>query len=184
MRKILRPWAITGGIAEGKSTVLSYLNEAGYRTVSADRVAREIYESPEMQALIRDQFPTRNRDELRDLVGSDPSARRRLNALMHEPVWSSMLALEPDFVEVPLLIETVLHSRCAGVWVVMCGEDEQRRRLAARLGGDTRRAETLIQTQLPSRVKAVFADRVFDSNLPEPHVRREVLDAVSHIFRR
>lgn len=183
MRRILRPWAITGGIAEGKSTVLGYLAEAGYRTLSADAVAREVFETAEMQLHIRAELRTRDRAELRQLIASDPDARRRLNALMHGPVWKAILDQESDFVEVPLLIETVLHPFFDGVWVVTCGEGEQRRRLSERFFGDVAKAEALIQAQLPSRVKAVFADRVFDSNLPEPHVRREVLEAVSRVFR-
>jgi dephospho-CoA kinase len=184
MCKNWRPWAITGGIAEGKSTVLGYLADAGYRTLSADAVAREVFETSEMQSLIREHLRTRDRQELRQLISVDPGARRQLNTLMHGPVWKAILDQEPQFVEVPLLIETVLHPFCMGVWVVTCGESEQRRRLSERFSGDTGKAEALIQAQLPSRVKTVFADRVFDSNLPEPHVRREVLEAVSCVFRQ
>ena len=35
--------ALTGGVAEGKSTVASYLREAGFDVVSADDLAREVF---------------------------------------------------------------------------------------------------------------------------------------------
>lgn len=183
MRENWHPWAITGGIAEGKSTVLGYLAEAGYRTASADIVAREVFQRPEIQEEIQRRIGVTDRDALRERLGIDPEARRTLNHLMHAPVWDALSKTEAVIVEIPLLIETVLHPRCAGVWVVTCGEAEQTRRLRARLGDDAL-VLRLLQTQLPTRVKSMFADRIIESNLPEPQVRREVLDAAAHDFRQ
>lgn len=173
---------ITGGIAEGKSTVLGYLADAGYSVVSADAVARDVYVRDDLQAQIQRVFGTTDRDVLRQRLADDPAARRALNRLMHEPVWSALEHTGADIVEIPLLIEAALHPRCRGVWVVTCGEHEQRERLAARLGSEEL-AERLLATQLPTRVKEVFADRVLRTNLPEPQVRREVLEAAKQDFR-
>lgn len=182
MRENWRPWAITGGIAEGKSTVLNYLAEAGWRTASADLVAREVFERAETQEFLSARLGTADRVAIRQRL-SEPHVRRLLNGYMHGPVWAALVETEADVVEVPLLIETVLHPRCAGVWVVTCGVDEQRRRLIQRLG-DPREVDRLLATQLSSQIKRVFADRVIDSNLPEPHVRREVLGAAKQDFRQ
>lgn len=183
MREIWRPWAITGGIAEGKSTVLGYLAEAGYRTVSADAVAREVFHRPGIQEELRVRLGVTDRDALLERLALDPDARRTLNHLMHAPVWEALSETGAQVVEIPLLVETVLHPRCAGVWVVTCGETEQLRRLTVRLG-DELLARRLLQTQLSTRVKSMFADRIIESNLPEPQVRREVLDAAAHDFRQ
>ncbi len=40
---------MTGGIAEGKSTVLGYLRTLGYSTASMDHIARDVYGEPEVQ---------------------------------------------------------------------------------------------------------------------------------------
>ena len=188
MRKNWRPWAITGGIAEGKSTVLGYLNEVGYRTASADEVAREVFHRPDVLRQIEAAFGTADRAELRRRLGADAGARRTLNALLHLPTWAALEQLEVEVVEVPLLVEAALFSHVAGVWVVTCGEEEQRRRLRERLPGEEgatreRTIDELLQVQLPTRVKNAFADRVIRTNLPEADVRREVLEAAKQDFR-
>lgn len=183
MRETWRPWAITGGIAEGKSTILGYLSNAGFSVVSADAVARDIYARADVQEQIRAVFGTTDRDAVRARLSDDPSARRELNRLMHELVWRALEHTRADVVEVPLLVEAALQIRCRGVWVVTCGEEEQRARLVARVGS-TELAERLLATQLPTRVKEVFADRVLRTNLPEAQVRREVLEAAKQDFRR
>ena len=40
--------AITGGIAEGKSTILAYVAQRGFKTASADDVGRRLFELPEI----------------------------------------------------------------------------------------------------------------------------------------
>ncbi len=182
MRENWRPWAITGGIAEGKSTVLGFLATAGYRVASADEVAREVFQHIDIQEELRLRLGVTDRNALRERLGLDPEARRILNHVMHAPVWEALSRTGAEVVEIPLLIETVLHPRCAGVWVVTCGEAEQYRRLMGRLGDEVL-VRRLLQTQLSTRVKAMFADRIIESNLPEPQVRREVLDAAAHDFR-
>lgn len=183
MRDTWRPWAITGGMAEGKSTVLGYLADEGYKVASADEVAREVFVREDVQAAIRRSFGTADRDALRAKLADDPDARRTLNHLMHVPVWDALSARGAEIVEIPLLIETALHDRCRGVWVVTCGAEEQRTRLISRLGSEEL-VDRLLATQLPTRVKEVFADRVLRTNLPEPQVRREVLEAAKQDFRR
>lgn len=188
MRKNWRPWAITGGIAEGKSTVLGYLHEAGYRTASADEIAREVFHRPEVLQRIEAAFGTSDRAELRRRLGADAGARRMLNALLHPLTWAALEESEVEVVEVPLLVEAVLFSQFAGVWVVTCGEEEQRRRLRERLqdeGAAThdRTIVELLQAQLPTRAKIAFADRTIHTNLPQADVRREVLVAAKQEFR-
>lgn len=188
MRKNWRPWAITGGIAEGKSTVLGYLREVGFRTASADDVAREVFHRPDVLRQIEATFGTADRAELRVRLGADAGARRTLNALLHPPTWAALESSEVEVVEVPLLVEAVLFSHFVGVWVVTCGEEEQRRRLRGRLQGEDAAVQDrmildLLQVQLPTRAKIAFADRIIHTNLPEADVRREVLDAAKQEFR-
>lgn len=188
MRKNWRPWAITGGIAEGKSTVLGYLHEAGYRTASADEIAREVFHGPEVLQQIEAAFGTSDRAELRRRLGADAGARRTLNALLHPPTWAALEASEVEVVEVPLLIEAVLFSHFEGVWVVTCGEEEQRRRLRERLPNEDaatqeRTIVELLQAQIPTRAKIAFGDRIIHTNLPQADVRREVLVAAKQDFR-
>lgn len=181
-----RPWAhhtvamrlaVTGGIAEGKSTVVGYLRDAGYSTASADEAAREVFGSPDVQAFVSDRLGSSDPARVREAVASDASFRRSFNRLTHPKILAKLDDLEADVVEVPLLIEACLQQRFDRVWVVTCGPQEQLRRLVERLG-DVPSAESLLATQLPSRVKIPFADCIVRTNLPEETVRGYVLDAV------
>ena len=169
--------AVTGGIAEGKSTVVGYLRDAGYSTASADAVAREVFGTSEVQSWIVERLGSSEPARVREAVASDASFRRSLNRLTHPRILHKLDRLRADVVEVPLLIEACLQSRFDRVWVVTCGPEEQLRRLAERLGG-VPSAESLLATQLASRVKIPFADCIVRTNLPEETVRGYVLDAV------
>ena len=171
--------AITGGIAEGKSTVLRYLRELGFAVDSSDRFARTAFESDAVQsslaAILGGEQPV-SPEMLRAQIG-DPTIRRKVNSLMHPVVWSAIQSSSARFVEVPLLIETCLQAHFDAVWVVTCGEQEQLRRLTQRLG-DESTAEALIRTQLTSRAKIPFADRLIRTNQDESSVKRCVTLAV------
>jgi len=179
----VRRIAITGGIAEGKSTVLGYLENMGFGVESADRLARETFLMPETQA------------ELAGLLGIDPPVspetlrarleddeiRRRVNECTHPKILAALRSSVARIIEVPLLVETCLLGEFDRVWVVTCGREAQLARLTARVGEVE--ARRLVRTQLTSRVKIPFADRVFRTNEPESTVQRSVSLAVQRDLR-
>ena len=172
--------AITGGIGEGKSTVLTILGDLGHTTQSADSIAREIAAKPEVRAEIAALARLRNDfapADLRDRLASSEALRRAINRLMHPLVMSAISRSDATFVEVPLLIEACLQSTFDQVWVVTCGAEEQRRRLLDRYS-DPEHVERMLATQLPTRAKIPFAELVVRTNAPLEHVRR-LLSAAS-----
>ena len=166
--------AITGGIAEGKSTVLGYMRELGYKTASADDVARSVFESPSVQdrlsELLRIPTPVTPPD-LREHLWENSRLRREVNALMHPLILKGLHELRADMIEVPLLIETCLQGHFRRVWVVTCGPDEQRKRLIARFGNDAD-TNSILLSQLPTEVKCAFADVIVRTNRPPKDVFR------------
>lgn len=178
--------AVTGGIAEGKSTVMGYLRDAGELTVSADDIARTVFERQEVQLLIAQLVgspPPVDRVRLRELLAEKSSLRRRLNALMHPPIWQEIAASGARWVEIPLLMETCLQGRFNRVWVVTCGAEEQHRRLLERIGDESQVAR-LIGTQLNSEIKIPFADEIIRTNGPEGVVQGVVRQALSRELTR
>jgi dephospho-CoA kinase len=172
--------AVTGGAAEGKSTVLSYLREAGLSCASADEMARQAFATEEVQGHLAEWLglpkPIAPEAAREAAFGSD-DFRRRLNALMHPRILEMMSDSDADAIEVPLLVEACLHPLFERVWVVTCGPREQLRRLAARLGGEAE-ARRLLAAQLATRAKCAFADRIVRTNR-EPHsVRSYVIEAI------
>lgn len=165
--------AITGGVCDGKTTVLAALGQAGHATISADDVVRRLYSTPSFldklsrqlgdQAIVGGRFC---REWVRDSALRDPSFRRRLNRLVHPQVAREIreelnaFGSRLVFVEVPLLIEAAMQGQFDRVWVVDAGRAERRRRLLERLNGDEEAAMAVLRTQLPTEAKIAFADRI------------------------
>lgn len=176
----MRKTAVTGGIGEGKSTVLRYLEEEGQAVVSADALAREVFLSPPVQEalarLLRRPGAVQPA-ELREAIAEQPNLRREVNRLMHPPVLAAIRASDAAFVEVPLLVEAGLVPAFESAWVVTCGVEEQRRRLRERYQ-DEAIVEGFLASQLPTRAKIPFADEIIRTNQPFERVKADVREAL------
>jgi len=171
--------AITGGIAEGKSTVLSHLRTLGYSVASADDAARKVFESLPVQEKLSEFLEIRGSvtpADLREHLFENSALRRKVNGLMHPLILSRLAAEAPDFVEIPLLIETCMQGLFREVWVVTCGPDEQRKRLAERFGKDTD-LDAILSSQLPTEMKCAFADVIVRTNRAPEDVNRFITAA-------
>lgn len=184
MRFAAKRLAITGGPGEGKSTVLSYLRDAGFETASSDVFARELWESASFRLQVgallgvdRQASP----DEAREAMASDPSFRRALNRISHPQIVEAMLRSLAQAFEVPLLVETCLHPLFERVWLVTCGPELQEQRLFERYG-NLSTVRKFIASQLPNEVKSTFADRILRTNVSEACVRANVLEALAEDF--
>ncbi len=176
--------AITGGIAEGKSTVLQMLREMGLKVASSDEVARELFQDADFNAqlarIIRLDAPVEPRTLRAAMLGSD-SVRRSVNRLTHPIIGERVRRLGAAFVEVPLLFEACLQGQYDEAWVVTCGPEEQRRRLLERYGAEWD-IDSLLRVQLPIRARTALADRVLRTNCPVGNVRSSLRKAVRDVF--
>jgi len=182
--------AITGGIAEGKSTVCGTLRDLGHPVVSADDIVRELHEDPAIIATIGEKVGERfitggrlAKAALRKAI-SDPDVRKALNRVLHPRVMQLIIERTDSdgvaFAEVPLLIETATQGLFDEVWVVTAGPQEQRRRLVDRLGNEAD-AEALLSTQLPTAAKIPFADRVVRTNAAPETVKLAIAEYVRRL---
>jgi dephospho-CoA kinase len=172
--------AITGGIAEGKSTVVRMLQEHGLTSENSDSIARRVFLEQDVQRQLGKLAGSKTHvtpDELREAIALRPDLRRQVNRIMHPRILEVLEASRADVFEVPLLLEACIQGRFNRVWVVTCGPEEQLRRLSARLG-DPQSARRLIEAQLPSSVKLAFSDETIRTNLPMEIVKNNVLDAI------
>jgi dephospho-CoA kinase len=168
--------AITGGVAEGKTTVLRMFESLGAQVISSDQLAvtlllpgTEVWEQliREFGQAITAADGALARERLATLAFGDAAVRRRLNRIMHPAVVQALQARlserepspTPIFVEVPLLIEVALQGVFDAVVVVQATPALQRQRLLAR-GLSLPRARQILRAQLPTRCKTVFADWV------------------------
>lgn len=176
--------AITGGIAEGKSTVLAALGRMGYSTISSDQVAKDLFFLPDVQAQLSViaglPLPVEP-VKLRESMTLDGAVRRAINRFMHPLVMDALDQSGARFHEIPLLVEACLFDRYDQVWVVTCGELEQARRLRERYGPDVD-LDALLGWQLPTSAKLPFADRIVRTNVGLDRVHRELAEAVAALF--
>ncbi len=196
---------ITGGVASGKSLVLSTFMNLGAYGIDCDVLSREVIR-PCSKAwweivnffgtgIVRNNLEI-DRKKLRDIVFRDSEQRKILERIIHPEVWmrcmERMEAIEkieanPNVlvvIDVPLLIETGLQKKFEfdKVIVVYVREETQIRRVMEREGITKEEAKKMIGIQMPLKEKLKFADFVINNEGPreetEKQVRR-VFEAVS-----
>jgi dephospho-CoA kinase len=179
--------AVTGGMCDGKSTVLGFLAEAGYPTLSSDVIVSELYSDPKYVEGVKALFGERavvngavDREWVRDVIVSDSALRRKLNHLLHREVMDRLLCEMSKvegvaYAEVPLLVETACQGLFDRVWVVCSSPEERLMRLSARLN-NVSKAQAMLSTQLPTEAKLPFGDRIVRTNLPLSEVKSLVVE--------
>jgi len=169
---------ITGGIATGKSSFVKAVSPLFPAEVfDADRCSRELLtHDPQVQLEVRQYFGGHvftaegsvDRVKLRELVFSDCSGRKALEAILHPRIrerWTS-LALTAKastdwlIVDIPLLFETRVEDYFNSIIVVACSARNQIERLIQTRKLDTEIASQMMASQLELRVKMQQAGHV------------------------
>jgi dephospho-CoA kinase len=169
--------ALTGGIATGKSYVMSVLRRNGVACLDADDLAHGVMAAgTEATQQIAERFGTDvldasgavDRTRLGPIVFADAAARRDLEAIVHPAVYRAisaglrafeMLGLPLAVVDIPLLHETGRAAQFDRVIATACARDTQIARLRAR-GLNEADAERRLAAQMPAQEKAARADFV------------------------
>ncbi|MCW3128797.1 MAG: dephospho-CoA kinase [Methanophagales archaeon] len=201
----MRVVGITGGVASGKSLVLSTFMNLGAYGIDCDVLSREVIR-PCSKAwweivnffgtgIVRNNLEI-DRKKLRDIVFRDSEQRKILERIIHPEVWmrcmERMEAIEkieanPNVlvvIDVPLLIETGLQKKFEfdKVIVVYVREETQIRRVMEREGITKEEAKKMIGIQMPLKEKLKFADFVINNEGPREETEkqvRKVFEAVS-----
>lgn len=173
---------LTGGIASGKSTVLTYFKDKGIPYIDADIVAREVVE-PGTEGLkaIVDAFGsnvlhddgTLNREALGAIVFHNEEKRRQLNDCLKEHIRNRIMLLTAHYesnrtavliYDIPLLIEGEWYTMMDEVWLVYVNELTQIERLMSRNGFSKEDALARIKSQMRLDDKRSFADVIIDNS--------------------
>lgn len=165
---------ITGGIGSGKSTFSKMLAEKlSARLFDADAAARDLLENdPEVRGRVTGElFPEAytpegkpDRAAIRRLVFRDPSAKGRLESILHPRIRGLWMRLADQtrkegvslVVEIPLLFETRAENLFDLVVTVACSPETQLSRVTAR-GLARDEAESIIRNQMPLGKKCELA---------------------------
>lgn len=173
---------LTGGIASGKSTVLTYFKDKGIPYIDADIVAREVVE-PGTEGLkaIVDTFGshvlhadgTLNREALGAIVFHNEEKRQLLNSCLKTHIRNRIMELTSQYeqgntpiliYDIPLLIEGEWYTMMDEVWLVYVNETTQIERLMIRNGYTREDALARINSQMRLDDKRAYADIIVDNN--------------------
>ena len=175
---------LTGGIGSGKSTVAQLMAKAGSAVVDADAIARELT-APyglAMASIVEIFGPDMitsegalNRDKMRSLIYSEPSARRRLESIIHplvklETESRAALAFSAGYncivFDIPLLVESgSWRQHLDYVLVVDCTPEVQIQRVMARNQLARTESEKIIASQATRGCRLGAADAVIFNNV-------------------
>ena len=180
--------AITGGVAEGKTTVLQLFQQRGGQTISSDALVASLLRPgtdlwsqlvKEFGETILSEGGELDRVRLAMLAFGETRLRRRLNQLLHPAIVEAMRALMHEtyapalFIEVPLLIEVGLQDEFDRIVVVQATPALQKARLIAR-GVPPKLARQILRAQLPTRAKVPFADWIIRTHRSLAEVEQQV----------
>lgn len=187
--------ALTGSIGMGKSTATKALRALGVPVHDADAaVHRLLRQDRETIAAVEAAYPGVVRDgqvdrgELGQRVFGDPTALRRLEAILHPAVRAATARFLRNarrqrrplaVLDIPLLFETGGDAGCDGVIVVSAPDFVQRARVLPRRGMTPERLAAILARQTPDEVKQRRADYIVPSGLD----RRISLQALARIAR-
>jgi dephospho-CoA kinase len=191
---------LTGGIASGKSTVSAILAELGAVVIDADLIAREVVArgTPGLDAVVAEFGPgvltvegDLDRLAMGALVFSDPSARKRLEAIVHPLVHQRSAELEaaapPGSVivhDIPLLAEVGRGGQFDAVIVVDAPTDVQVTRMVRDRGWTGEEAESRIAAQASREDRLAIATHVIDNAGSLGDLRRRVEEAYAELAGR
>lgn len=199
MRRSFR-LGLTGGIGAGKSTVARMLADLGAAIIDADALSRATTAPggtaiDPVRASFGDNFITpdgaMDRDAMRTLVFADPSARHRLEAIVHPLVHQAIEAAAVAahqaghhclVFDIPLLVESKRWpAQLDKVLVVDCSEQTQRDRVMARNGLARADVERIMASQASRMQRLAAADLVvFNDQKPLDTLRCEVAAVAQH----
>jgi len=192
---------LTGGIGSGKSTVASLLAAQGAAVVDADAIARELTASNGLaMPMIADTFGqdfitsagALDRDKMRALAYSDPTARKRLESIIHplvakETQNQALIAANDGraciVFDIPLLVESpTWRQKVDHILVVDCTPEAQISRVMARSQLTRKAIEKIISSQAGREQRLGAADTViFNVDVTLESLADEVRQ-ISHRF--
>jgi len=179
-------FALTGGIATGKSTVLEQLKLSGFRIIDADQIAHEVLDeqSSKIEEMFGEEFVKESkvdRKALGAVIFIDKSKRKQLEKLLHPIIYKRIKEksgkldrrAEPYIVDIPLFYENGNYA-IANVIVVYTPKEKQIQRVMKRDNFTKEEALLRIESQLDIEQKRDNALYVIDNSSNLKQLEAEV----------
>jgi dephospho-CoA kinase len=169
---------LTGGIGCGKTTVSKLFAEFNVPVIDADDIAHHLVKPGQPALLsIRKVFgdkvfnpdDTLNRQQLRDIVFSNPQKKQQLEGILHPLVFNAMqnaidhLDKPYCILSIPLLFETNKVHFVDRVLVVDCPVEHQIARVKHRDALADTRIQSIIDSQVSREFRLSHADDIINN---------------------
>jgi dephospho-CoA kinase len=164
----------------GKSTTATMFKDAGCALWDADAAVHRLYAvGGAAVPLFAEVFPTSiidgevSRPALKEIIGSDPSALKKIEQIVHPLVAKDRAAFINDssaeiiVLDIPLLFEGGGEKRVDAVVCVIVDDDTQRARVMERGTMTPEQFEAIKAKQMPAAEKAARADYVIRTDTIE-----------------
>lgn len=193
---------LTGGIASGKSTVVSMLRQYDAAIIDCDIIARDVVlpGSKGLQAVVRAFGPqallsdgTMNRAYIGSIVFTNPAKKQELEEilfpLIRQEIRTKITQLEKTgeavaFLDMPLLFEVKYQSYVNEVWLVYVDAVTQLARLMARNGYTKDEALARIRSQFPIDKKRALSQVIVDNTASLEKTEEQVKAAWNQLLLR
>ena len=187
---------LTGSIGMGKSTAGAIFQTLGVSVFDSDDCIRRVM-GPRGKAVkdvvahfpdVWDHAKKRiDRNELANIVFSDPDERKRLEAVLHPYVWEEQDRFKKQMrrngrkmvvLDIPLLFETGADERVDVTVVISAPPYIQYQRVMARPDMTEEKFFNILESQMPDHHKRLMADYVVPSGLGRGVTTRKIKQIV------
>jgi dephospho-CoA kinase len=180
-------FAVTGGIASGKTLFTQMLKALGLPIIDTDQIAHDVIETPSVRKLLLVRWGNKivkedkvDREAIASIVFNNPDELKVLNQLLHPIIIREMqrsveqcLKTQLGF-EVPLLFETGFHKYFDLNIMVTAPTEIRIQRLIDR-GLDWEKASRRIASQMAESDKSELADVVIKNDMDIKSLEREAI---------
>ena len=165
---------ITGSIGSGKSTVVRYLKEKGYKIFSCDEYNKKLLrKNSKAYPILLNKFPVCFKDNkldkqaLANIIFNNKEKKKELEDILHPLIINEMKRQmdknELIFVEVPLLFESNLDNYFDHILLVLCDEEIALKRLKKR-GLSLEESKQRLKNQMSQETKSKRAHYLIYNN--------------------
>lgn len=181
---------LTGGIATGKSTVSTILEENGFTVICADKLIHEIYKEKKVIDFLKQKVPGSLQGQsvvfpkLREAFFASPKLKAELETLLYAflpQYFTQKLPKEAEYIfyDVPLLFEKKMQSKFDYIVSVLSSQETQRKRIQMRDPLTTKETiDRILEAQLPLEEKRSLSNFVIDNEGTKEELENQIKNLI------
>ncbi|MCC8467778.1 MAG: dephospho-CoA kinase [Rickettsia endosymbiont of Eriopis connexa] len=182
---------ITGSYASGKTFILDYLAEKGYKTFCADRCIKELYQDLNVQTPILKLLPELeyfNIGKISNLIYNNDLAREKLQNFIYPLLIDKLILFKKEntnykfgFAEIPLLYEAKFDKYFDFVITIYCSEEIRMQRAITRSSFDIEIYNKIKEIQLSQESKVAKADFAINSGVDMLDLEKQIAKLIKDL---